>query len=90
MAIKIVLFSFGLALAGIAGYFVGFIDKQESMVECTITRVVRSESQEPLATGDQKIPYTVVSYSPRWRVFILPGVAGEDGQVIQVSPQLLK
>lgn len=90
MAIKFALCLIVLALTGIFGYIAGIIDKQESMVECTVMRVVRSESQDALATGDKKIPYTVVSYSPRWRVFILPGVAGEDGQVIQVSPQLLK
>ena len=80
----------GIVVAASIGFVAGRNEKNSTMIECTVTRVVRSNDQEPLAGKNPNIPYTVLSYSPAWKIFILPGVAGEDGQIVRVSPQLLK
>jgi hypothetical protein len=80
----------GIVVAASIGFVAGRNEKNSTMIECTVTRVVRSNDQEPLAGKNPNIPYTVLSYSPSWKVFILPGIAGEDGQTVRISPQLLK
>ena len=71
---------------GVVGYFAGRVEQRQNLLKCTVIRVVESDSQEPAAANAPKMPYSIVQYSPQWEVFVMPGVLGEEGQIVNVDP----
>jgi len=87
MKIQDALLMFVVAIAvGVIGFFAGRLEQRQNLLKCTVIRVVESETQEPAAANAPKMPYSIVQYSPQWEVFVMPGVIGEEGQIVHIDP----
>lgn len=84
---SVVLFTVVLvAVSVMAGFLIGVNQKQQNMLACTVERVIDDPGDEPAALGPNDIPRTILSYSPQWTTFNLPGDLGEPGQIVYVVP----
>jgi hypothetical protein len=83
-----------VVFVGVIGVACGFaarnMQAQSKMVKCVVSRVIDSPSDEPSASGEHAIPYTIVSYKPQWEVFVMPGVLGDEGQYVWITPPSMR
>jgi hypothetical protein len=74
------------AVSGIVGFLIGVQAKRPQMLQCTVARVVDDVLDEPSAIVDYPLPYTILTYEPKWEVFHVPGVIDEPGRRVWFTP----
>jgi len=64
------------------GYLIGRHQSRQESLECRVESVVTDA--ENVNFQGVKTPYTIVSYQPQFRTFLVPGEIGKPGQIVYV------
>lgn len=80
------LLAFGFVFAVMLGYQIRDNQKHIRSIDCKVVRVVDGPDDEPVIFDNGQIPrpYTVVANDPKYKLFVLPGMAGVVDEPIEV------
>lgn len=74
-----------VSVSVLVGFQLGLNQKKQRMLACTVERIIDDENDEPAIIGQSDPPRTILSYSPKWMSFNLPGVLGKPGELIYIE-----